>query len=402
MSKKEITTTERRRNIQALIQRVNKKAKREVITTADQAPNPYMLRYPTGCMEIDIDLGGGFPAGGMSAISGPDGAGKTLLLYMAMAMHQRIFGDASAIALAPTEFIPDYFFMRAVGVDIAIPDEMIEQTNRVRAQRGMPLFTKEEIKTFKSQTGEFLIIRGSTGQQILDGVLECYASKQFGIIGVDSINAIQSAAEASSDGLEDSIQQAAKASIMSRFSDRFHPLTLGIEGPNYTSLIVTGQVRANRERANAASHMQKYIKNYAEVLPWAIRHAALIRVLLWQGEKIRGTSGDEKGIQQGQVRQWEITKGKAGTHDGIRGEADYTYGHLFDNYGSVIRMGMKWGVIREKQGQLLVIRPLDGTVAMTSPSPDALVASLRSDVVLDVWLRQEILTAAGKSCLYKH
>jgi len=402
MSKKDISVSDRHRNIQALMQRINKKAKREVITTADQAPNPYMLRYPTGCMEIDLDLGGGFPAGGLSAISGPDGAGKTLLLYMAMAMHQRIFGDSSAIALAPTEFIPDYFFMRFCGVNVAVPDEMIEQANSVRAHRGMPKFTKEEIKTLKSQTGEFLIIRGSTGQQILDGVLECYASKQFGIIGVDSINAIQSAAEASSDGLEDSIQQAAKASIMSRFADRFHPMTLGIEGPNYTALLVTGQVRANRERANAPSHMQKYIKNYSEVLPWAIRHAALIRVLVWQGEKIRGTSGDEKGIQQGQVRNWEITKGKAGTHDGIRGEADYTYGQLFDNYGSVLRMGMKWGVIQEKQGKLHIVRPLDKTVPMTSPGPAELIEQLKQDVVLDIWLRQEILMAAGKSCLYKH
>jgi len=43
-----------------------------VMVRADEAPNPYLLRRPTGIMEMDIQLGGGFPAGGLCFVSGPD------------------------------------------------------------------------------------------------------------------------------------------------------------------------------------------------------------------------------------------------------------------------------------------------------------------------------------------
>jgi len=398
MSKKD-EVADKKRSINALIQKLNKDAKLEVLTTADRAPNPYSLRYPTGCMEIDLTLGGGFPAGGMSAVSGPDGAGKSLLLYLAMAQYQRFYGHRAAIALAPIEFIPDYYFMRYCGVNVAVPDEMIAHTNSIRQQRGVPPFTKDEVRQLKSQTGEFIIIRGQTGENTLENVLSCYESNQFGIIGVDSINAFQSGAEAASEGLEDTIRQASKASVLSRFCDRFHPLTLGLRQTNYTALLVTGQVRANRERANAPGPMQKYIKPYAEVLPYAIRHAALIRLLIWQVEKIREGKG---GPQLGQVRNWEVTKGKAGTHDGIRGEADFSYEFLFDNFGSVIRAGMTTGVIQEVGGTLSIVRRYDGAILHKDiPNRQALVQALYADPEFELRVRYEILAASGVSCMYR-
>ena len=48
------------------------KPDRRVIARANEVTNPYMLRRPTNIMELDIDLGGGFPAGGCSMVSGPD------------------------------------------------------------------------------------------------------------------------------------------------------------------------------------------------------------------------------------------------------------------------------------------------------------------------------------------
>ena len=50
------------------------------VVRADEAPNPYFLRRPVGPIDMDIHLGGGFPAGGCCMVSGPDNAGKTWLV----------------------------------------------------------------------------------------------------------------------------------------------------------------------------------------------------------------------------------------------------------------------------------------------------------------------------------
>lgn len=397
-----MTVAEKKKQLNALVQKINAEAKNTVITFAGDTPNPYLLRYPTGCMQLDMDLGGGWPAGGISVVSGPDGAGKTLIMYLTMAMHQRIFGDMSAIALAPVEFLPDYFFMRHVGVKVAIPDEMIDQQQQLREERDLPLFTKEEIKDFKTQTGEFFIIRGNTGEEILDTIIDCYASKQFGIIGIDSINSFQSNVEAEVESLGDSFQQAASASLLTKFCRRFHPLTLGLEGTNQTALLATGQVRANRDRSAAPSHMQKYIKPYAEALPNAIKHAALLRLLVWQGEKLRETKGENKGVQVGRTLNWETTKGKAGTHDGIRGEVDFTYEKLFDNYRTVVQVGLALGVLKEKTGMFSVVRPEDGVVLEEKiPGVETFVQRMENDVEWELAIRREILAAGKKVCIYR-
>src|SRR5688572_9440121 len=66
---------------------------RRVVAMADEAPNVYELRRPTGIIQLDKDIGGGFPAGGLSVVSGPDNAGKTWVILRTMAMHQRLYGQ---------------------------------------------------------------------------------------------------------------------------------------------------------------------------------------------------------------------------------------------------------------------------------------------------------------------
>jgi RecA/RadA recombinase len=381
--------------------KINEKAKSKVISYGSDCPNPYFMRYPTGCMQLDIDLGGGFPAGGMSTITGPDGAGKSVLLCLAMAMHQRIYGEYSTLAFAPFEFLPDYFFMRHCGMKVAVPDEMIDKAQEMRENRGLPLYTKEEIKELKSQVGTFHIIRGETGEAVFDTILDCYASKEYGIIGVDGINSFISETEAGVESLGDSFQQGQQASVLTKFCHKFHPLTMGLDGLNPTALIATGQVRANRERANAPGAMQKYIKQYAETFPWAMRHARLIGLMVWPGEKLRETKGQNKGDQLGRVMNWETLKGKAGTHDGIRGESDFSYEKLLDNQRTVVQAGIKYGVITEQKGVISILRPENGDLLEGNIAGVDKLLERMQDLEFELSLRNEILAAAGKMCTYR-
>lgn len=392
---------DKRKQLNALMNKINEKAKKKVISFGSEVPNPYFMRYPTGCMQLDVDLGGGFPAGGMSTITGPDGAGKSVLLWLAMAMHQRIFGEKSMMALAPIEFLPDYFFMRHCGMKIAIPDEMIESAERIRVGRGLEKFSKEEIREMKTQVGQFVIIQGDTGEEIFDRVLECYASRLFGIIGVDGLNSFISDTEAQTESLGDSFQQGQQATVLTRFCHKFHPLTMGTDGLNPTALIVTAQVRANRERANAPGPMQKYIKPYTETLPWALRHARLLGLTVWQGEKVKETKGANKGEQLGRVMNWETVKGKAGTHDGIRGDTEFTYEKLLDGQRTVIQAGIKYGVVKEQKGVISIIRPEDSAVLEDNIAGVDKLLEYMQDLEFDLSFRGEILAAAGKQCVYR-
>lgn len=391
---------EKKKRLNALVNQVNKHAKKTVMAFANDVPNTYFERRPSGVMGLDIDCGGGLPAGGMSLLAGIDGAGKTMMLYQYMAMNQRIFGPSSAIALAPVEFLPDYFFMRKCGMQVAIPDDMIEQQQQKLENSGQPLLTKDQVKEMKKQVGDFFIIRGATGEQILDGVLAAYASKEFGIIGVDSFTAFQTDAEASTDSLEDNPRQAAAAGMLTRFVNRFHPLTLGLDGTNKTTLIGTCQVRANRDRGNAPSSMQKYIRAYTPSIPWALRHAMLVGLLLWPGEKVKEGSKESRK-QTGKMICWETIKGKAGTHDGIRGETEFTYEDLTDNYHTIVQEGIAQAVLQENKGMFKVMRPLTGEVLVEKiPGVTTLIDEMKKNVEFEMLIRREILDAVGKSCTY--
>ena len=177
-------------------------------------------------------------------------SGKTYLLYNYFATNQRIYGEESSILYAPVEFLPDYKYMRQVGCKVAIPDQMLDEVDRDRLNRRLPKLTKPERAGLQTQVGNFTILRTYTSEEMLDAILEAYKSNAFQIIAVDSVSVLQACAEAVLKTLSDNPQQAANATLLTRFMQHYHPLTLGLSDDLVTTTVIfTAQVRANRHKS---------------------------------------------------------------------------------------------------------------------------------------------------------
>jgi RecA/RadA recombinase len=356
-------------------------------------------------MQLDLDTGGGLPAGGLSYISGPDNAGKTFLVMLYMLMHQKLYGERSALAYGCVE--GGFDFARAInmGLKIAVPDEVIDEWSRERVLRGMPPYTSEEWAFFKQKVGEFIILRGATGEQLLNTTLDAIRSKIFGIIAIDSISAVLPEADASKD-LDDPTKRSAAASLVTQFMAHYYPLTTGLDGINRTTTIFTAQVRANQERANAPSAMQKYIKKWESTGAYAARHAKLIDVSVWDGGNIKKAING-KDATVGKISKYELIKGKAGAHDNVSGEFPFYYPFWMesgvDTAESIILAGMKRGVILEHHGKFDVIDTSTGEVTDIKdvPSYDAFKRMMELDFDFELAVRRHILASKGIKCLYR-
>ena len=386
--------------IAALMHSLNK-PDRKVIAHAHEVPNTYMLRRPTGIIEMDIDLGGGWPAGGCCMISGPDNSGKTWLLLKTMAEQQRIYGNACRVGYGMSE--GQFPFDQAInaGVKVAVPDEIIDQWNQWRAIRGIPPYTDEEVAQFKEQIGEVHIFRGATGEELLSILLGAVNTKAYSVLGCDSINGLLPNADAMKD-LDKANKKAAHAYMIDNFFRHYIPMTTGLNGANTTTLLFTQQVRANQERAMAPSHMQAYIKPWAVAGAYAAKHYKLIDMVISDRPLKKGDREDRHVV--GKVVNWFLDKGKAGTHDNKSGEVAYYYNLPgTDDVGELIASAIKRAVIQQHGSKWVVVRPDTREIIedFTAPSQKALRKMLEVDESFKRALRLEVLTAAGIRCLYE-
>jgi RecA/RadA recombinase len=396
---------------------INKSFGKTVVATADKVKNPYFVRRPTGIMELDIDMAGGFPPG-VSFISGPDGSGKSHLLYRTMAMHQRLYGERSAIALAAVESPIDHLFMRKLGVIIAVPDDVIEEKNNWRKEMGLPPFTKDEIKDMKRQIGSFWDVTGATMEQTLMTVIDILGDKslreadnQFGIVGIDSLNALIPQAWQATD-LDENAQRAAHAACLTRFFAQYYPLSTALDGDQiYTSILFTQQVRSNPAKSTAPSHIAKFLPDYTTIGAYAGKHGKLIDVMLTNGAKKkdkREEGANAKAETNQKTLCWELTKGKAGTHEGKTGEVAFEFGteDYIDLQRTVLVSGMKHGVLLEKNGLLSHMghvqkdSPVREDLRIKNMPADALIKRMKDDVAFEYMLRRDVLAANKIECRY--
>jgi len=403
---KERTLAQRKTALRALMNRANTKAKHTVMAFAHDIEAPYFLRRPSGIVQLDIDTGGGVSAGGVSMLSGPDNSGKTFLMFKYFAMHQRLYGSKSFLAYAPVEGAPDYFFMKKCGIRVAIPDNMIAERADERKLRGLPPFTKEQLAEFRDQVGEFVILGGQTGEDLLDCVLASTKDNIFGIIGIDSFTALQPEALAETGSLHKDPQRAAQASLLTQFFQKFYPFMIGLWGRNDTSLICTQQVRSNPAKATASGPMAKYVRDWIPAGAYAAKHGKLLDLLVWSGAKEREgqTEQNKAGVVSGKWINWETIKGKAGTHDNIRGDVEFRYDILTNDLEDLVTTAIRYKALVENDGKLSLVNQSTGEIPTQFDGiqgVNTFIEMMKADFEMELSVRREVLAAAGIECAYR-
>lgn len=286
------------------------------IFAAQEYTMPWKIkRYSTGILDLDIALGGGLPAGGMTFFTGKQGVGKNWLANQIIREHQVRHGQATSVAVISTEMVYDKEFAQACGVRVAFSPQEIEQfVEQYREIHGEDP-TEEMVAALAEQIGEFITIPPSTAEESLQIAIDCISSGEFDIVVIDSFGSLLT--EHDDEGtLSDANRVGGAAMLNTKFARKLSTALAPDKNgnPNLTCVIGINQVRDNTDRTN------KYSPKTIEAGGWALKHARWVTVEMTPQARIK----DGKMLV-GKTVRWEITKQKAGGHEGARGTFDFYY-----------------------------------------------------------------------------
>lgn len=347
---KEPKNIDRKAEINSLMQSINKQFDgKAVLRQGEDITNVFMLRRPTGITSLDLKIGGGLPAGGLTQIIGKFSAGKTYLVNCIMAKSQEIYGEDFAGSANMTEQRYDkWFAKRNCGLRIAYSDEEIALLQRINREQGRPDFTAEHLAWFKDQVGYFTEAIGSTAEEILEIACQQVESNLFQILLIDSFGALLTKAEAEAkDGLDQKFYGGA-AGVVTAFMHRLHAalnLPDKYGRPNMTTVIGINQYRDNVGKDAQWRPMKVAGGN-------ALAHGKLLDIHVEQGTKLFHQIDAKNKVVIGKEINWEILKGKAGCHDGGRGNykfyfGEHGYGFGVDTYSDLLSAGLETEIVEQ-------------------------------------------------------
>jgi recombination protein RecA len=316
------------------------------IFIADEYTMPWMLkRLSTGILDLDIALSGGLPAGGMSFFTGKQGVGKNWLANQIIREHQKRH-ENTTVAVVSTEMVYDKLFAKNCDVRVSLSDREIAEINDNHD------LSDEEIALLKDQVGTFVTVPPSTAEDSLSIAIDLIASREFDIVLIDSFGSLLTEHDEEND-LSSSQRVGGAAMLNTRFARKLNKaLAPDADGnPNLTCVIGINQVRDNTDRAN------KYSPKTIEAGGWALKHARWVTVELSPISTIK--EGKEK---VGKTIRWEITKQKAGGHEGASSTYDFFHSRCGINraahsiivaskYDVVVRSGPWYSYEGTKIGQ---------------------------------------------------
>ena len=324
------------------------------IFNAGEYSMPWMLkRLPTSILDLDLALSGGFPAGGMSFLTGKQGVGKNWIANQVMREHQLRHGEATSIAVVSTEMVYDKLFAKSCGVRVALSDLEIGELNRQMERDCGEGLAEEEIQELSDQVGDFVTVPPSTAEESLMIAIDLIASREFDIVLIDSFGSLLTEHDRDND-FSGSQRVGGAAMLNTRFARKLnHALSPDSKGnPNLTCILGVNQVRDNTDRAN------KYSPKTIEAGGWALKHARWVTLAMSPQSAIK----DTKMGKIGKTIRWEITKQKAGGHEGAMSTFDFYYNltginraehsvTVASKYGVVKRAGAWYSYNGEKIGQ---------------------------------------------------
>lgn len=311
---------------------------------------PWALRrLPTGLADLDIALGGGLPAGGLSMFVAKEGAGKNWLANHVIAEAQRAYGDECNIGIINTEMIYDKDFGQKCGVSVAMSDEEVAAHSELmmRNEHGH-LLTDEYLEKLQYQVGEVMVVMPDKAEVLFDIALEMISSRLFHVILIDSFGSLLTENDEDK-SLQDTVRVGGAAGLNTRLMTKLNKaMGYNDDGePNMTCVIGLNQVRDNI----GAQMNQKQTK---EGGGWALKHGRwvcieLTRIGAVKAEvKVPGKKAKVK-VNVGKQVKWEITKQKAGGHEGHKGEYAFIWKHTGIMYGEhLIKVAEQYGITTRK------------------------------------------------------
>jgi recombination protein RecA len=145
--------------LQKVLDAIKKKHGEGTFTRGTDIPD--VTRTATGIFEVDLALGGGFPNGRYSILYGPEGSGKTNLMYCAMATAQRRPPPCNKAVLVDLEDTFDPKWAQQFGVD----------------------------------TDNLIVVKPSYGEQAMDLIDALIVADDVAFMGVDSLAMVISTKE---------------------------------------------------------------------------------------------------------------------------------------------------------------------------------------------------------------
>lgn len=390
-----------------------------IIQKGQELEGRFDLKRPSGIISLDIDTGGGLPAGGLSQIDGMEGSGKNMLAYRYCGQVQQLYGDETNIFMLCMEFPFDKDYAAFHGFHVPYSEYEIGVRQRARKKEGLEPLTKKEIEAMMSTEGKgnFHLLRGSA-EANLDAVVEMIRSNAYQIGVIDSWDSMLTAPEEEAD-LADDPRIANASSVQTKWMKKvqgvltprprcpecwaLHPehrrtssggynyyCGCGWKGKkpymheNETTIIGIRQVRANMNKT-------KFGPEYKVGGAWALKHGKLVDVTLKPGQRLMSKDGKTK---IGKEINYEITKGKAGTHEGRKGMFRYFFGPPeIDVDHNMFTTATDLGVIR-RGGSVYYIDQVEGDPLKFS-GKDTILNAIADDADLRDVLHRAILHRAG-------
>lgn len=344
-----------------------------VIQRGDEYNNLFDLRRPCGLIDLDVATGGGLPPG-LSQIDGPDGAGKNYLINRYFAMCQRLYGEEFCGFMVCLEYPFDKEFARKAGFIVPMSEYEVEAEQRKRKEEGKEELTKPEIKGHLEAPGRFYIIEAREAEAALEAVIRYVDENVCQIGAVDSWDSMLTAPESEA-GLEDDPRIARAATIQTQWMKKLqaalkvrrrcdeclsYPLEYKKHGSRTTISCPECGWRATKARPPFKEHKEctvigirqvranlkggMYSREYKVGGAWSLKHGKLIDIQLRPGKAI-----EVNKEKVGKEVNWELVKGKAGTHEGKKGVFRYRYEEGADDLFALVNHCLGQGVV-ERSG----------------------------------------------------